>query len=54
MMLRLYTVTTSENLFWNMSDACETANCSFPGITHNTEKISRMMLLAAKEGEILI
>ena len=34
-------LTASENLFWNMSDARETAICSFTGITHISEKISR-------------
>ena len=29
-----YLLTASGNLFLNMSDACETANCSFMGITH--------------------
>ena len=36
-----YVLTASGNLFSNMSDACETANCSFTGITHISEKISR-------------
>ena len=31
----------SGNLFLNMNDARETANCSFVGITHISEKISR-------------
>ena len=31
----------SGNLLLNMSDAHETANCSFTGITHISEKISR-------------
>ena len=35
-------LTASENLFRNMSDdACETAICSFTGITDISEKISR-------------
>ena len=34
-------LTASGNLFLNMSDARETANCSFTGITHISEKISR-------------
>ena len=34
-------LTASGNLFWNMSEARETANCSFTGITHIPEKISR-------------
>ena len=33
--------TASGNLFCNMSDARETANCSFMGITHISEMISR-------------
>ena len=36
-----YVQTASGNLFWNMSDAHETANCSFTGITHISEKIFR-------------
>ena len=36
-----YVLTASGNLFRNMSDARETANCSFMGITHISEKISR-------------
>ena len=36
-----YVLKTSGNLFGNMSDAHETANCSFTGITHTSEKISR-------------
>ena len=37
-----YVLTASGNLFKrNMSDARETANCSFTGITHISEKISR-------------
>ena len=36
-----YVLTASGNLFRKMSDACETANCSFTGITHISEKISR-------------
>ena len=36
-----YLLTASGNLFLNMSDARETANCSFTGITHISEKISR-------------
>ena len=36
-----YVLTVSGNLFRNMSDARETANCSFTGITHISEKISR-------------
>ena len=32
-----YVLTASENLFGNMSEA----NCSFTGITHISEKISR-------------
>ena len=36
-----YVHTASGNLFKNMSDARETANCSFTGITHISEKISR-------------
>ena len=34
-------LTVSGNLFLNMSDAGETAICSFTGITHISEKISR-------------
>ena len=35
-------LTASGYLFFlNMSDARETANCSFTGITHISEKISR-------------
>ena len=34
-------LTASGNLFCNMSDARETANCSFTGIAHISEKISR-------------
>ena len=34
-------LTASGNLFLNMSDARETAICSFTGITHISEKISR-------------
>ena len=45
-------LTASGNCFWNMSDARETANCSFPSIAHISEKISKMLLvLANKEGE---
>ena len=36
-----YVLTASGNLFLNMSDARETANCSFTCITHISEKISR-------------
>ena len=36
-----YVLTASGNLFRNMSDARETENCSFMGITHISEKISR-------------
>ena len=36
-----YVLTASGNLFGNMSDARETVNCSFTGITHISEKISR-------------
>ena len=36
-----YVLKASVNLFCNMSDARETANCSFTGITHISEKISR-------------
>ena len=36
-----YVLTASGNLFCNMSDARETANCSFTGIIHISEKISR-------------
>ena len=36
-----YLLLASGNLFWNMSDARETANCSFTGITHISEKIFR-------------
>ena len=36
-----YVLTASGNLFLNMSDARETAICSFMGITHISEKISR-------------
>ena len=36
-----YVLKASGNLFRNISDACETANCSFMGITHISEKISR-------------
>ena len=35
-----YLLTAFRNLFFNMSDACETANSSFTGITHISEKIS--------------
>ena len=34
-------LTASGNLFINMSDARKTAICSFMGITHISEKISR-------------
>ena len=34
-------ITASGNLFLNMSDARETANCTFTGITRTSEKISR-------------
>ena len=34
-------LTASGNLFRNMSDARETANCSLTGIDHISEKISR-------------
>ena len=34
-------LTASGNLFWNMSDARETAYCNFTGITHISERISR-------------
>ena len=33
-----YVLTSSGNLFGNMSDARETANCSFTGITHISER----------------
>ena len=33
-----YVLTASGNLFLNMSDARETANCSFTGITHISER----------------
>ena len=46
-----YLLTTSGNLFRNMSDACETANCSFTGITHISEK-KLQMLLTLKEGHL--
>ena len=36
-----YVLTAPGNLFLNMSDASETAICSFTGITHISEKISR-------------
>ena len=36
-----YVLTASGNLFRNMNDARETANCSFTGITHISEKFSR-------------
>ena len=36
-----FVLTASGNLFGKMSDAPETANCSFTGITHISEKISR-------------
>ena len=36
-----YVLTASGNIFLNMSDARETANCSLTGITHISEKISR-------------
>ena len=36
-----YLLTASGFFFENMSDARETANCSFTGITHISEKISR-------------
>ena len=39
-----YVLTASGNLFCNMSNARETANCSFTGITHISEKISRCCL----------
>ena len=39
-----YVLTASGNLFRNMSDARETANCSFTGITHISEKIFRFYL----------
>ena len=35
-----YVLKASGNLFCNMSDARETAICSFTGITHISEKIS--------------
>ena len=31
-------LTASGNLFWNTSDACETENCCFTGITHFSKK----------------
>ena len=34
-------LTASGNLFLNMSDARENANCSFMDITHISEKVSR-------------
>ena len=37
----IYLLTAPGNLFWNVSDARETANCSFTGITNISEKISR-------------
>ena len=36
----------------SMSNARETANCSFIGITHISEKISRCCLIAVKDGVI--
>ena len=36
-----YVLTASGNLYGNMSDAHETANSSFTGITHISEKIFR-------------
>ena len=36
-----YVLTTSGNFCLNMSDAHETAICSFTGISHISEKISR-------------
>ena len=36
-----YVLTASGNLFRNMRSARETANCSFTGITHIIERISR-------------
>ena len=44
-----YVLTASENLFLNMSDARETAICSFTGITNISEK-KFQMLLTLKEG----
>ena len=44
-----YVLKASGNLFRNMSDARETANCSFTSITHISEKIFQM-LLTLKEG----
>ena len=44
-------LTTSGNLFRNMSEARETAKCSFTGITHISEK-EFQKLLAHKKGEI--
>ena len=46
-----YLLTTDGNLFRNMSDACETANDSFTGITHISEK-DLQMLLTLKEGHM--
>ena len=43
-------LTESENLFWNMSVASETANCNFTGITHISENFQ--IFLAHKEAEI--
>ena len=37
----LLLLTASDNLFGNIGDARETAICSFMGITHISEKISR-------------
>ena len=41
-------LTASGNLFLNLSDACKTAICSFTGITHIPETISRCCLQLRK------
>ena len=33
-------LTTPENLFWNISEPREIENCSLPGITHISGKVS--------------
>ena len=43
-----YVLTASGNLFCNMSYARETANCSFTGITHISEKIFTCCLHSRK------
>ena len=44
-------LTISKNLFCNMRDVRETANCSFTGITYVSGKIFQT-LLAVKECEV--